>query len=710
MSPEQAMGERTITARSDIYSLGAVTYEMLVGEPPFTGPTVQAVVARVMTEEPRPLTSQRRSVPGNVEAAVSKALQKVPADRFASAHEFADALNNPSFFSSSTVVASARDDIRVSRRMLFGVSALGILSFAAGLWGWMRPAPSTQVLRYNLALDSAEAMAPGAYFSERFAISPDGSHLAYVGGPSAQLLVRARSELHGTRVPGSEGAETPFFSPDGKNVGFVREKFLKFAPIAGGLPTTVTDTLVGSAGASWGRDGFIYVDALSGGLLRVEAKAGSVPKAFTVLDSAKGELDHMWPDVLPNGKGVICTILSQNNIAGRGAFAIGVADLPSGKLHVLVNGAMHGVYAASGHLLYVTPNRTLMMVSFDQNSMKITGEATPLVEGIGVSGYGAADLAVSQTGSLIYATNASTGNNELVWVTRDGKAQSVDPDWQGQFASPALSPDGKQLAVTVTTGAGASDIWIKQLDRGPNIKLTFKGYNYGASWTPDGQSVTFSSDAARRNFFELWTSRADGKGQARLLLHDKRELLSPIWSRDGKWVVARTSYIGENRGDLLGFRPGIDTVAMTLVTTARAVSSPGLSPDGRWLTYESNQSGRFEGYVVPFPNTDAAKYAISTQGGVEPRWSHSGREMFYRDGAGYLVAVPVNTTPTFSVGRPVPLFQAGGFLSSISNETQYDVSKDDRRFIMIRPVANNTPDKLIVVDNWFEELKGKSRK
>jgi serine/threonine-protein kinase len=709
MSPEQAMGERTITARSDIYSLGAVTYEMLAGEPPFTGPTVQAVVARVMTEEPRPLTTQRRNVPPNVAAAVSHALEKIPADRFASAHEFAEAVNNPSFIlPSMSAVSNVTTDSNRLRGMLYGALALAFLLFLTTLWGWMRSAPPKQVLRYNLALDSAEAMAPGAFFSERFAISPDGSHLAYVGGPSAQLLVRARSDLHGTPVPGSEGAATPFFSPDGKNVGFVREKALEFAPVAGGPPTTVTDTLVGSAGASWGRDGFIYVDALSGGLLRVEAKAGSVPKAFTVLDSAKGELDHVWPDVLPNGKGVICTIISQN-IAGRGPYAIGVADIPSGKVHLLVNGAMRAVYAASGHLLYVTPNRTLMMVPFDQNSMKITGETTPLVEGIRVSSYGSADLAVSETGTLIYATGAGTSKQELAWVTRDGKAQSVDPDWQGQFAWPTLSPDGKQLAVTVTTAA--TDIWVKQLDRGPNIKLTFKGYNYTASWTPDGQSVTFSSDADGKNIFELWINRADGKGQPRLLLHDNRELDNPIWSRDGKWVVAVSGQIGQNRSDFFGFRPGVDTVAMTLVTTARAVkTAPSLSPDGQWLAYASNESGHFEVYVVPFPNTEAAKYAVSTHGGAEPRWSHSGRELFYRDGGGYLVAVPVNTKPTFSVGRPVPLFQANGFRSSSNSAPQYDVSKDDRRFMMIRSIASNIPDKLIVVDNWFEELNGKSRK
>jgi serine/threonine-protein kinase len=602
--------------------------------------------------------------------------------------------------------------------MLYGLSALAILFFAAWLWGWMRPAPSKQVVRSNLALDSAEAMSPGNDYAGRLAISPDGSHLAYSGGPSAQLIVRPRSQLHGTPVPGSEGGVTPFFSPDGKNVGFLTGKFLEFAPVAGGPPITVTDTLVGVAGASWGRDGFIYVDASAGGLFRVEAKAGAIPKPFTVLDSAKGESDHIWPDVLPSGKGVICTILFQNhNTASGTSFAIGVADIPSGKLHVLVNGAMHGVYAASGHLLYVTPQRTLMMVPFDQNSMKITGDPIPLAEGIRVGSYGPADLAVSETGTLIYATGAG-GAQEVVWVTRDGKARPVDPDWHGRFNDPAVSPDGKQLAVTVQL-PGADDIWIKQLDRGQSAKLTFRGNrNHFAAWTPDGRSVTFSSDTAGGTSFDLWTTRADGSGQARRLFHDKRSLTRPLWSPDGKWLLALAGYIGlggpqvgalgGDRVDIVGFRPGVDTVAVPLVTTRFNKRGPSLSPDGRWLAYSSNESGQFEVYVVPFPNTDAAKWAISTQGGSEARWSHSGRELFYRDGTGSLVSVPVTTNPTFSVGRPVSLFRAGGFLSSVA--PQYDVSKDDARFIMIRPIAGNTPDKLIVVDNWFEELNGKSRK
>jgi len=542
-------------------------------------------------------------------------------------------------------------------------------------------------------------------------LSPDGSRLAYVGGPRAQLLVRQRNQLHATAIAGSEGAESPFFSPDGQQLGFITGgNKLQIVSLSGGPLITVTDSVIGEAGASWGRDGYIYLDGRDKEpLIRVEAKAGAVPERFTALDPALKELDHSWPEVLPNGKGILIAVGVRD-----AARSIGVVDMSTRKHRVIVNNAVYARYVPTGHLLYVTTDRTLMVVPFDQNTMKVTGEPTALADGIRLAPSSTVDLAVSDNGTLLYTRGLATGNEELVWVTRDGKAQPVDPDWQGSFAEPSLSPDGRRLSVSLLPNASydaiaqISDIWIKRLDRGPSVKLTLeeKTDHYSA-WTPDGKSVTFTSNAA--GSLDIWTKRADGSRQAVLQLHDKRGAFSPRWSPDGKWLVFRTNRYQAGASDILGVRPGIDTVAVPLVATRFTENAPAISPDGRWLAYSSNESGQYDVYVVPFPNTADAKWAVSTGGGTEPLWSHSGKELFYRDVSGNLVSVAVQSSPTFSLGRSTVLFPARGYLS-FERGAQYAVASDDRRFLMIRQVPANVPDELIVVDNWFEELKPKQRK
>ena len=654
------------------------------------------------------------SHPAITETAVSAALEKAPENLSTSADDFVEAPDNPSStLSAAAGTVKGKESSRRDRTVLYGVITLAILMSGAAIWGWMRPATSKPVVRYTLVVDSTEAIAKGGSWSGRMALSPDGSLLAYIGGPRSQLLIRPRNQLHATAVPGTEGVTTPFFSPDGSQVGFLEEEKVRIASIIGGPSITVTDTLTGVAGASWGPDNFIYTDG-SGptSLLRVEAKPGAKPRWFTVLDTARGEIDHTWPDVLPNGKGVLFTVTfnGRNGVKGGTSYAIAVADIPSGKHRVIVNDAMYARYAASGHLLYVTTSKTLMVAPFDQNSMKVTGEPTALTEGMRLGAFGSADLAVSATGTLVYATGAGEGKQELVWVARDGKAQAVDPDWPGGYLGfPALSPDGKWLAAARSANAELTNIWIKRLDRGPSIKLTLEGgYNLGPAWTPDGRSVTFSSDVAA-GAFHLWTKRADGSAPAVLQFREKRNVYGPRWSPDAKWLIFETYSAQSGAGDILGIRPGIDSAPVPLVVSKFNSTSPILSPDGRWLAYVSNETGEYEIYVVPFPNTGAAKWAISTGGGTEPLWSHRGNELFYRDASKNLVAAELKTKPTFSVGRSIALFSAAGFASLVW-APQYAVAPDDRRFLMIRPVETSTPDKLIVVENWFEELKVKARK
>ena len=605
---------------------------------------------------------------------------------------------------------------RRDRTVLYAVIVLAILISAGAIWGWLRPAPAKQVVRSMLAIDSTEAMAPSTPWSGRVAISPDGSRLAYIGGPRSQLLIRPRSQLHAIAVPGTEGASTPFFSPDGKHVGFLREHIVQIASVSGGLPITVSDALTGVAGASWGPDNFIYADGFPGGsLVRVEARLGAVPRWFTTLDTASGEFDHTWPDVLPNGKGVLFTVgfRGRKGLKGGISYAIAVADIPSGKHRVILDDAMYARYATPGYLLYVTTSKALMLVPFDQHSMKIAGEPTALTEGMRLGLLGSADLAVSATGTLVYATGAGEGKQELVWVTRDGKEQAVDADWSSAYIGfPALSPEGKRVAVArvVNFVNGESiGIWIKRLDRGPSIKLTLDGKDhYGPAWTPDGRSVTFCSTPPT-GVTDLWTKRADGGTQAVMQLHEQGNSWNPRWTPDGQWLLFQTDIASPGAGDILAIRPGVDTAPVPVVATRFSEISPALSPNGRWLAYVSNETGEDEIYVVPFPNTGTGKWAISAGGGTEPVWSHRGSELFYRDASGNLVAVEVNTSPTFSLGRATVLFPAARF-TSLRFNPQYAVAPDDRRFLMIRPLETGTSDKLIFVQNWIEALKAKSRK
>jgi serine/threonine-protein kinase len=657
------------------------------------------------------------------------AVAETSRDRLGSTRNAAEVPPNPAVAPSAVATTLNPGKTRRRERLaLYAVTPLAILMTGAAILGWMRPASSKPVVRNKLAVDSTEAIAKGPSGSGRIALSPDGSTLAYIGGPRSQLLIRSRDQLHATAIPGTEGVTTPFFSPDGKRVGFLELFRIRIVSVDGGPTITVADdTLTGVAGASWGADDFIYTAGWGGtGLLRVKAKPGSKPRWFTVLDTARGEVASGWPDALPNGKGVLYTVTfsGKNGVKGSTSHAIAVAEIPSGKHHVIVDDAIYARYASSGHLVYVTADKTLMVVPFDQNSMKVTGKPTTLTEGIRAGVYGSADLAISATGTLVYSTGAEQGRQELVWVTRDGKAEPVDPEWSGDFLGfPALSPDGKRLAVTRSANAEPMRIWIKRLDRRTSIRLAGEGkLNFGPAWSPDGRSVTFSSvsTAGPIDFIDIWTERADGGAPAVMELrqqrtdagapavtelHPKRDMYNAGWSPEGKWLIVMTDASAPGAGDILAMRPGIDTAPTPLVATAFTEYAPAISPNGRWLAYSSNESGQSEIYVVPFPNTHGGKWAISTAGGTEPLWSHRGTELFYRDASGDLVAVEVNTNPTFSVGRSTTLFPAAGYASFRYTSPQYAVAPNDRRFLMIRPLATSSPDNIVVVENWFEELK-----
>ena len=599
-------------------------------------------------------------------------------------------------------------------KRLLAATVATVLIMSVFAWAMARSSDTREVVRYTLSVDSIESLAPGLAWSTRLAISPDGKKFVYLGGPNSELLLRPRDSLHATTLPNTKGAESPFFSPDGKQIGFLGEQHVYVLGDNGEL-ISVCDTLNGVAGASWGKDGFIYVDGqYYRSLLRVRAVRGARPEWFTTLDSTAGEIDHTWPDVLPNGKGVLFTITSGDARFNSDSlsYAIGVADIPSGKHRVIVRDAVYARYAASGHLLYVTTKKKLMVVGFDQNSMTVTGEPRMLAEGMRVGRFGSTDVAVSETGTLVYTTGGGAGRYELVWVAPDGKVERVDPDWIGDFWHPVLSPDGKRLAIVRRLEGPRQDVWVKDLDRGPSIRLTSElnnDVNFAPAWTPDGKSVTFLSYDGSHNgsSFGYWTRRADGSVPAQ---HQPPnvDVNLPVWTPDGKWLVYNTDLNAPDSGDIVAIRAGVDSAPVPIVATKFREVEAAVSPDGRWLSYVSNETGRYEVYVAPFPNTHAARWPVSTHGGVDPQWSPHGNELFFRDDAGNLVAAEVKRVPTFSIGRTKSLFATAGFgtCRRVSNfcARGYAVSHDATRFLMMKR-AGEAADRLIVVENWFEELK-----
>jgi serine/threonine-protein kinase len=434
----------------------------------------------------------------------------------------------------------------------------------------------------------------------------------------------------------------------------------------------------------FGADGLIY---------RVPATGGDPVAVTEPLEN----MVQRHPDVLPDGRGLLLTVMVGTPAQAR----IGVVGPDGGAVRDILTGTM-ARYVETGHIVYATAGGTLMAAPFDVRRLAVTGPSVALVEGVAVDSYAASQFALSKSGMLMYRTGEGPAR-ELVWVSRDGGASPVDPAWTGEFWSPSISPDGTRVVVALQ-GATSMDVWVKQLDRGPSTRVTLDGgRNDLPVWTSDGASVTFTSDRAGPSF-DLWTKRADGSGEPVLEVDEERAIGEALWSPDGQWLLHRTSTNVRGRGDILGRQGGSEGERVELVASDFSETSPALSPDGRWMAYASNETGRYEIFVVPFPNVGDARWAVSVGGGQEPLWSRDGRELFYRAANGDVVAVPVRTESTFSAGTPAVLFSGSGYQATNSHR-QYDVTPDGERFLFLRRVGTSQESRLILVQSFLEELK-----
>ncbi len=715
MSPEQATGDRELDARSDVYSLAAVLYEMLTGDPPHMGSTVQAVVARLLAEKPAPVRAGRASVPANVDAALQRALAKIPADRFATAEEFSAALSNPAF--SIPGFRAGGGESRTSwNPVSVGATLVAVILGAVAVWGWTRSQPEPTVVQYSMALPDEEAVSGGApMVGLRLALSPDGRVLVYVGNEGtsggSQLWVRNRDQLHARPIASTAGARRPFSSPDGSRVGFfTADQVLRVLGLAGEPPTTLNATDFEPSGGAWGSDGYIYGAARGQGLgaprgiIRIPVAGGPVERV-TVLDSTVGERTHRWPVALPNGRGVLYVALTRPGLAG---YRLAVVDLRTGEQRQLVE-AMAGWYAPTGHLVYVTADGTMVAAPFDLDKLELTGPGQTLLGGVGLSGNGV-DVTMSDAGTLMYMSGSSSVQTQPVWVDRKGGTEPIDPTWTfpatALYSTMALSPDGTRLVVSQEDETGVH-LWVKRLPRGPNAKLTFEGsINARASWAPDGRSIVFVSDRNGGN--QVWRQVADGSAKAELM--SEQSANEGLLSADGNWLIFRGT-----AGDRHIFATRIgDTAVQVVARSERGEDvAPALSPDSRWIAYVSDESGRDEIYLRPFPDANASKRQLSTAGGVEPRWSRSGRELLYRNVADQLVSIPIDMAGSgFTIGVEQVLFSLTDYLPANRYQPTYDVGLDDQRFVLTRRVetrGGQPRSELIVVENFHEAIRQKMR-
>ena len=702
MSPEQAMGEREITARSDMYALGCVAYEMLTGEPPYTGPSSQAIVARIMTEEPRRITSQRSTVPAHVEDAVLIALAKLPADRWGSAKEFAEALNDGARAQRRTGARMAAQPRAIAPLRLSALTAALVLTTALAAWGWLaRPKPvPPPVTRLRITMSPGQDLAPVT--TAFAAISADGHRIAYVGeAPNGQpqLWIRDLEGLDARALPGTVGATAPTFSPDGNWLVFVSGSKLRKTPVTGGEIMTLADSVNAvSQVSAWLTDGTVVFTGADFQLRTVRASGGTV----TAIPLPPGDtLGRLAVRPLPRSDAVLVTACT--DVCNR--MSLGVVTLRTGEFRPLADAAT-GWYASSGHLVAARRTGEVVAIPFDLDKLETRGEPVPLFDGVFVF-FGIMPLMeLAPNGTLLYERSGGVGQaSTVVRVTRDGRATPLDPAWPAaEFGAPALSPDGRRLAVSVVSGPRL-DIWIKELDRGAlSLLTTGEGFNYSPGWRPGSSEVSYISSEGR---FHLRVRRPDGSGTIRRIrLPGNTMVGDPDWTPDGKWVLVWVSNDGGY--DIYAQSTGSDSVIPFATAKEYNELHPAVSPDGHWVAYTSTETGRAEIYLRPFPEAARERIPVSRSGGSLPGWSRDGRELFFVSERSELMTVPVTWSTRPVLGEPRILFPLGNLVgANPADERPFEPEPGGKSFIMLQRGETKTTPQLVLVLNWFEELKAK---
>jgi len=703
MAPEQVEGKTDdIDPRTDIFSFGVLLYEMATGKKAFEGKSTASLFAKILEHHPPPISSLQPMTPPALDRIVKRCLAKEPDERWQSAgdltHELKWIAEGGSQTGMRVPVATGRKGPLSNARLAWSVAAvLLVAALAVGAVAYLRRAPEeARAVRFFVSPPNgwnlAQRTAPTSGGAPNpLAVSPDGQRVAFVAASSdgRQLLwVRSLDTLTAEPLAGTEGAARPFWSPDSRFLGFFADGKLRRIGVSGGPPIALCDA-PDSRGGAWNRDGLIVFSPGAGALQKMPS-AGGTPTPASVL--GQGETRHSWPFFLPDSRHFLYHALQ-----GQQSLGIYLASLDSTEQELLLDVDSGNVLYSRGHLLFLRET-TLMAQPFDAQRLEPAGDAFPIAEQIQTQASPLVGVfSVSENGVLAYQTGMGAAGTQLMWFDRAGKQIDVVGE-PAAYGDVELSPEGKWATVSIPDRAGGTrDIWVVDVARGLRTRFTSGAAGEQNSiWSPDGSRVVFNS--SRKGPWDLYQKASDGSGAEEVLLESNFSKFPTAWSPDGRSILVpiATGPTGSDR-DLFVLSLSGDRKLVPFLQTQFIETFAQFSPDGRWVAYQSNESGRYEVYVAPFPGPSGRRL-VSNAGGTYARWRPDGTELFYLAADNKLMVAAVNGRgSSFEVGAVRPLFQT---VASLGTRRPYDVSANGQRFLVNTLPEQTASAPITVVLNW----------